>query len=54
MAFGAEVIGGEDERFSRVVFNEITKNAITQAFSHPEQLNMDRTTHNKLAVFWIA
>src|SRR5699024_11391920 len=37
-----EVIGGEDERFSRVVFNEITKNAITQAFSHPEQLNMDR------------
>lgn len=37
-----EVIGGEDDRFSRVVFNEITKNAITQAFSHPEQLNMDR------------
>ncbi|KGQ38335.1 DNA topoisomerase I [Gallibacterium anatis] len=37
-----EVIGGADERFSRVVFNEITKNAITQAFSHPEQLNMDR------------
>lgn len=37
-----KVIGGEDERFSRVVFNEITKNAITQAFSHPEQLNMDR------------
>ena len=37
-----EVIGGEPERFSRVVFNEITKNAITQAFSQPEQLNMDR------------
>lgn len=37
-----EVIGGEDDRFSRVVFNEITKNAITQAFNKPEQLNMDR------------
>ncbi len=37
-----EVIGGEDERFSRVVFNEITKNAIKQAFEKPEQLNMDR------------
>ncbi|MGQ0286251.1 type I DNA topoisomerase [Pasteurellaceae bacterium 22721_9_1] len=37
-----EVIGGDDERFSRVVFNEITKNAIKQAFEHPEQLNMDR------------
>ncbi|POY45095.1 type I DNA topoisomerase [Avibacterium gallinarum] len=37
-----EVIGGDDDRFSRVVFNEITKNAITQAFEHPEHLNMDR------------
>ncbi|MDO9886534.1 type I DNA topoisomerase [Glaesserella parasuis] len=37
-----EVIGGENERFSRVVFNEITKNAIKQAFEKPEQLNMDR------------
>ncbi|MBF0784676.1 type I DNA topoisomerase [Muribacter muris] len=37
-----EVIGGEDDRFSRVVFNEITKNAITQAFEKPEHLNMDR------------
>ncbi|PRM43411.1 DNA topoisomerase 1, partial [Haemophilus influenzae] len=27
-----EVIGGNDDRFSRVVFNEITKNAIKQAF----------------------
>ena len=31
-----EVIGGDDERFSRVVFNEITKNAIKQAFEKPE------------------
>ncbi|MDU8923981.1 type I DNA topoisomerase [Pasteurellaceae bacterium LIM206] len=37
-----EVIGGNDERFSRVVFNEITKNAIKQAFEKPEQLNIDR------------
>ena len=37
-----EVIGGDDERFSRVVFNEITKNAIKQAFEKPEHLNLDR------------
>lgn len=37
-----EVIGGDDSRFSRVVFNEITKNAIKQAFDNPEQLNLDR------------
>ncbi|OOR98026.1 DNA topoisomerase I subunit omega [Canicola haemoglobinophilus] len=37
-----EVIGGENSRFSRVVFNEITKNAIKQAFEKPEQLNLDR------------
>ncbi len=36
------MIGGDDERYSRVVFNEITKNAIKQAFEHPENLNMDR------------
>ncbi|MBC8943751.1 type I DNA topoisomerase [Xenorhabdus indica] len=37
-----EVIGGDDTRFSRVVFNEITKNAITQAFDKPGELNLDR------------
>ena len=37
-----EVIGGDDDRFSRVVFNEITKNAIKQAFEKPEHLNLDR------------
>lgn len=30
-----EVIGGDDARYSRVVFNEITKNAIRQAFNKP-------------------
>ncbi|WP_340616942.1 type I DNA topoisomerase [Xenorhabdus entomophaga] len=37
-----EVIGGDNARFSRVVFNEITKNAITQAFDKPGELNIDR------------
>ncbi|HEJ9093838.1 TPA: type I DNA topoisomerase [Serratia odorifera] len=37
-----EVIGGDDTRFSRVVFNEITKNAIQQAFKAPGELNIDR------------
>ncbi len=37
-----EVIGGDRERYQRVVFNEITKNAITEAFRHPGRLNQDR------------
>lgn len=37
-----EVIGGDNKRFSRVVFNEITRNSITQAFSKPRELNIDR------------
>ncbi|TWV84863.1 type I DNA topoisomerase [Moraxella sp. VT-16-12] len=37
-----EVIGGDDSKYRRVVFNEITKNAITEAFNHPDTLNMDR------------
>ncbi|MBB3303654.1 MULTISPECIES: type I DNA topoisomerase [unclassified Enterobacter] len=37
-----EVIGGDDKRFSRVVFNEITKNAIRQAFDKPGELNIER------------
>ncbi|MDR5611598.1 MAG: type I DNA topoisomerase [Arsenophonus sp.] len=37
-----EVIGGDNQRFSRVVFNEITKNAIKQAFDNPGELNIDR------------
>ncbi|MBV1842129.1 MULTISPECIES: type I DNA topoisomerase [Photobacterium] len=36
-----EIIGGDDERYKRVVFNEITKNAIQQAFEQPGELNMD-------------
>ncbi len=36
-----EIIGGEEDRYKRVVFNEITKNAIQQAFKQPGELNMD-------------
>ncbi|MFM2479995.1 type I DNA topoisomerase [Celerinatantimonas sp. YJH-8] len=37
-----EIIGGDDSRFKRVVFNEITKTAIQQAFANPGELNTDR------------
>ncbi|MFB6348362.1 type I DNA topoisomerase [Moraxella sp. ZJ142] len=37
-----EVIGGDDDKYSRVVFNEITKSAIQNAFEHPDKLNIDR------------
>ncbi|RMF76165.1 MAG: type I DNA topoisomerase, partial [Acidobacteria bacterium] len=37
-----EVLGGDEERFRRVVFSEITKKAIAAAFAKPGRLNMDR------------
>ena len=37
-----EVIGGDDSRYKRVVFNEITKSAIKEAFAHPGSLNQPR------------
>jgi len=37
-----EAIGGDATRFKRVVFNEITKNAITKAFANPTKLDMNR------------
>ncbi len=37
-----EVIGGDDSRYRRVVFNEITKAAIQKAFEQPKQLDMHR------------
>ncbi|MEG3696743.1 DNA topoisomerase, partial [Vibrio coralliirubri] len=36
-----EIIGGDETRYKRVVFNEITKNAIQQAFETPGELNID-------------
>ncbi|MEH6626242.1 MAG: type I DNA topoisomerase [Motiliproteus sp.] len=35
-----EAIGGDDSRYKRVVFNEITKKAITDAFSTPSELDL--------------
>lgn len=37
-----EAIGGDDSRYKRVVFNEITKKAIQEAFSQPGDLDIDR------------
>lgn len=37
-----EIIGGNDDKFKRVVFNEITKSAIQQAFSAPGELDIDQ------------
>ncbi|MDF7669718.1 type I DNA topoisomerase [Orbaceae bacterium ESL0721] len=37
-----EVIGGDDSKYRRVVFNEITKSAIKNAFNHPAMLDMNR------------
>ncbi|KKO44020.1 DNA topoisomerase I [Arsukibacterium ikkense] len=37
-----QIIGGEPARFKRVVFNEITKNAIQSAFEEPGDVNVDR------------
>ncbi len=37
-----EAIGEDVAAYKRVTFNEITKNAITEAFKQPGELNMDR------------
>lgn len=37
-----ETIGGDDERYKRVVFNEITQKAIKSAFNEPGELDIDR------------
>lgn len=37
-----EAIGGDDSRYKRVVFNEITKKAIQEAFSMPGELDINR------------
>ncbi len=37
-----QAIGGDEERYRRVVFNEITKKAITSAFDTPGQLDTNR------------
>ena len=37
-----QIIGGRDDKFMRVVFNAITKKAITDAFAEPGKLDMDK------------
>ena len=37
-----EVIGGDEDRFARVVFSEITKNAIEKAFENPGKVDYQR------------
>ena len=37
-----EAIGGDESRYRRVVFNEITKKAIQEAFKSPDQLDQSR------------
>ncbi len=37
-----EAIGGDDSRYKRVVFNEITEKAIKGAFAEPGQLDIDQ------------
>lgn len=37
-----EAIGGDADRYRRVIFNEITRKAIQEAFAHPGELEMDR------------
>jgi len=37
-----EIINDPNKDFQRVVFNEITKNAIQDAFSHPGKVNIER------------
>lgn len=37
-----ETIGGDPERYRRVVFNEITRKAIQEAFEDPGELDMDQ------------
>ena len=39
-----EAIGGDESRYRRVVFNEITKKAIQEAFEEPGEINMDRVS----------
>ena len=46
-----EIIGGDSERFRRVVFNEITKNAIDEAFENPGSVNVDRVNAYKARRF---
>ena len=44
------MIGGDDSRFDRVVFNEITKKAIQAAFEEPGKLDLTESRPSRPAV----
>ncbi|MBK4775411.1 type I DNA topoisomerase [Candidatus Pantoea edessiphila] len=37
-----KIIGGNNDRFSRIIFNEITEKKILKAFKHPVKLNINK------------
>ena len=48
-----EAIGGDDSRYQRVVFNEITKKAITEAFEQPSTWTRTGSMPSRPGVFSI-
>ena len=46
-----EVLGGEPQRYRRVVFNEITEQAITEAFANPGKVDVNRVNAYKTRRF---
>ena len=46
-----ELIGGDSQRYRRVVFNEITRSAIQEAFSKPVQVDLNRVNAYKTRRF---
>ena len=48
-----EAIGGDESRYRRVVFNEITRKAIQEAFVDPGELDMDRVHAQQAGDFLI-
>ncbi len=46
-----ELIGGDSKRYRRVVFNEITRSAIQEAFANPVQVDLNRVNAYKTRRF---
>ena len=46
-----EAIGGDESRYRRVVFNEITRKGIQEAFAGPGGIDMDRVYANRARRF---
>ncbi len=50
----AHILNLDEKEKNRVVFNEITKDAVKNAFKEPRQIDMDLVDRSRLAEFWIA